>query len=72
MAVLGNLGKIVVVAAGLALLAACGSDETSGTNMNVQTNTQGQELLDLKAALDAGAISQEEYEEQRQKILNPE
>ena len=30
----------------------------------------GQELLDLKSALDSGAITQDEYDEQREKILD--
>ena len=31
--------------------------------------TTGQELIDLKRALDAGAITQEEYEELKKKIM---
>ena len=31
--------------------------------------TIGQELIDLQLALDSGAITQEEYEELRQKII---
>ena len=31
--------------------------------------TRGQELIDLQRALDEGAISEEEYQDQRQKIL---
>ena len=36
----------------------------------VTTTTVGQQLIDLKKALDAGAINQQEYEQQRKKILN--
>lgn len=36
----------------------------------VSTTTVGQQLMDLKKALDAGAISKEEYEKERAKILN--
>jgi hypothetical protein len=32
--------------------------------------SKGQALIDLKRALDAGAISPAEYEKQRQKILD--
>lgn len=67
----GKIAKILVVAGSLAFLAGCaGGGADSETN--VRTSTQGQELLDLKAALDAGAISADEYEDQRQKILDRE
>ncbi len=33
--------------------------------------TQGQQLIDLKRALEADAITQEEYDTQRQKLLEP-
>jgi len=36
----------------------------------VSTTTVGQQLLDLKKALDAGAITQKEYERERKKILD--
>lgn len=36
----------------------------------VQQPTRGQELLDLKKAKDSGAISEEEYNNKRQEILN--
>ena len=62
----------LVAAAGLMglLLSGCawqiGGDK-KGTNV-VQT-TRGQELIDLKKALDQGAITQDEYQAQRQKIM---
>jgi len=50
-------------------LAACGGGgATSATS--VTTTTTGQQLIDLKNALDNGAITQGEYERQRRKILN--
>lgn len=50
-------------------LAACGGGgATSATS--VSTTTVGQQLIDLKNALDNGAITQSEYERQRRKILN--
>ena len=54
---------------GLAVLSGCGGGGAD-SETNVRTTTQGQELLDLKAALDSGAITQEEYDEQREKILD--
>ncbi|HEV2393233.1 MAG TPA: SHOCT domain-containing protein [Verrucomicrobiae bacterium] len=62
----------LVAAAGFMglLLSGCawqiGGDK-KGTNV-VQT-TRGQELIDLKKALDQGAITQDEYQAQRQKII---
>jgi hypothetical protein len=50
-------------------LAACGGGGASSAT-SVTTATTGQQLLDLKNALDSGAITQGEYERQRRKILN--
>jgi hypothetical protein len=47
------------------LVASCGSDSTTVTNRLVPP---AQEEADLKRALDAGAISQSEYEEQIDKL----
>lgn len=51
-------------------LTACGGggsrSETSVTNVNV---TKGQQLLDLKKALDSGALTQSEYDRQRAQVL---
>jgi hypothetical protein len=38
----------------------------------ITTTTKGQQLMDLKKALDAGALNQEEYERERQRILKAE
>lgn len=46
----------------------------SGGGADVQTETrsttQGQELMDLKKALDSGVITEAEYNRERTKILN--
>jgi len=47
------------------LLTSCGSDSTTVTNRLVPP---AQEEADLKRALDAGAISQSEYEDQIEKL----
>ena len=40
----------------------------SGNKTEIHTTT-GQELMDLKEALDSGVITQEEYDELRKKIM---
>lgn len=48
-------------------LADCGS--RSKTTTTVSTTTVGQELADLQAAYESGAMSTEEYEKKRKQIL---
>ena len=59
----------VMIAASLVatamLLTACGSDSTHVTNRLVPL---AQEETDLKRALDYGALTQSEYEEQLEKV----
>lgn len=54
----------------IVFLTACGG----GTEVKSQTNTtnvsQGQELMDLQKAHDSGAISNSDYEKQKEKILD--
>jgi len=47
-------------------LAACGG---GGATTAIQTQTTGQQLIDLKTALDAGVITQREYDTKRREIL---
>ena len=47
-------------------LTACGDTEVKN---EVPTSSKGQQLMDLKAALDAGVINKDEYEQERQRIL---
>ena len=53
-------------------LASCASSlidvDKSSEVTNINT-TVGEELIDLKKALDAGAISEEEYNSKKEKIL---
>ena len=44
------------------------SSDSPNRNTIIQTTT-GQELIDLQAALDSGAITQEEYDELKLKII---
>jgi len=64
------LPKTLVVSAlcGLLLLCvtACGGAEVKS---EVSTTTTGQQLMDLKKALDSGAMTQKEYDQERKKIL---
>ncbi len=58
-----------VLSLGLAV-AGCGGGGADTKNQNeVRTTTTGQELTDLQKAYASGAITQEEYEKQREKIL---
>jgi len=60
--------KTVLGAAVVAIslgLAACGGSTTTVQ----QTETQGQQLMDLKEAYDSGVITEKEYNETKKKIL---
>jgi hypothetical protein len=60
---------IVSVIASTPLLGtACGGGGAK-LESDITTTTKGQQLLDLKKALDAGAINQKEYETLRKKVL---
>ena len=61
-----------VALAGCALLAGCGPWAWSKSDVTVTGTTtisRGQELTDLKRALDEGAISRRDYDKVREKIL---
>lgn len=61
-----RLGMAAVLLVALGALSACGGGKQT---TEVKTTTTGQELTDLKAALDSGAISQKEYDKKREEIL---
>jgi hypothetical protein len=61
--------KLLIALSMTALLTACGGGD-SAVKSEITTTTTGQQLTDLKKALDAGAINQSEYETQRKKILD--
>lgn len=54
----------------LALAGCGGGGASSETQVQNTTVSKGQALIDLKKALDQGAISQSEYDKQRKAILN--
>jgi len=64
--VLGVVAALGVSALGLS---ACGGDDDNRTIVKAETNTRGQQLLDLQRAYENGAITRREYENQREKIL---
>ena len=59
------LFSIFIFGAGLAGCGGGGAELKSHT----RTTTTGQELIDLKAAYDKGVITKEQYENQKEKIL---
>ena len=48
-------------------LSACGSTEVVAPTMNVSI---GQQLIDLKNARDSNAISQKEWEQQKERLIS--
>ncbi len=64
-----KLGSVAVMLLLVVGLSACGGGGADSST-TVTTTTVGQQLTDLKKALDAGAITPSEYERQRKKILN--
>jgi len=67
--VVSTLMLLVVCGLLLGGVVACGGGGAE-VKSEVSTTTVGQQLLDLKKALDAGAITQKEYERERKKILD--
>ena len=61
---------VVLAVCGLLLVgvAACGGGGAD-VKSEVSTTTVGQQLMDLKKALDTGAMTQQEYDKERKKIL---
>jgi uncharacterized membrane protein len=64
-----RLGLISLLIVALASVSACGIGRSSKQTTTVNATTTGQQLTDLKAALDEGAISQKEYDKKRDEIL---
>jgi hypothetical protein len=66
---LGRVSILVIALSSCLLLAGCGGGGADST-VNNTTVSKGQALIDLKKAYDSGAISEREYEKQREKILD--
>lgn len=49
-------------------VAACGGGGAE-VKSEITTTTKGQQLLDLKKAYDSGAMTKDEYERERQRVL---
>jgi len=65
---------IISLLCGLLLLFCLGLAGCGGADVKTQSTTttvsEGQQLIDLQKAYKAGAITKEQYEEQKQKILD--
>jgi len=59
--------KVLLVAIIVLFSAGCWNGEN--TSINLGTVSIGQQLIDLKRALDEGAMTQEEYDQTKQTLL---
>ncbi|RLA35781.1 MAG: hypothetical protein DRR03_05210 [Gammaproteobacteria bacterium] len=67
---LKTLATAAIISVTLAL-GGCGGGGAK-TEVRAETTTTGQQLLDLKKAYEAGALTEKEYESEREKILDRE
>jgi hypothetical protein len=66
-----RLDVLIVTAVMGMTLAGCGGGGAK-VHSEVTTVTTGQQLIDLKNARDKGAMSQDEYDRERKKVLSKE
>jgi len=66
---IANVAGLVVVAAGV-MLAGCSSSRNTVTVHESTQITKGRELSDLRKALEAQAVTREEYETLRRLIMD--
>ena len=66
---LGRALMIAIALSSLLMLAGCGGGGADSTVHNT-TVSKGQALIDLKKAYDSGAMSEREYEKERERILD--
>lgn len=63
--------KLATVLLVICFISACGSFNDGSAELHLNKNiSTGQELLDLQASLDKGIINQEEFDIEKEKILN--
>jgi len=68
-----NIFILLIIILTLILQTSCGSLNKAQGELHYNNNvTKGQELLDLKKALDEGAIDQGEYDLMKDRIINDE
>ena len=63
--------KIYIILLGFLIFTSCASIDLFNKKSDVIniTTTVGEELIDLQKALDTGAITQEEYNQMKEKLL---
>lgn len=64
--IISSLASLAV----MAFLTGCSISLGGGSTTRIEQGTVGQQLVDLKRAKDAGALTDAEYDEQKAKILN--
>ena len=69
------IGAILVVVLAGAFMGGCccpggGGSSSTKTETTINTTTTGQQLIDLQKAYEGGAISEKEYNKQKQDILD--
>ena len=62
--------KNIILILSVVFMTSCANIELFNKDSQVINITKGQELIDLKKALDSGAITQEEYDELKSKIVD--
>jgi hypothetical protein len=67
--ILTSIALVAALGVPALTLSACGGDDDNRTVVKAETNTRGQQLLDLQRAYENGAISRREYEREREKLL---
>ena len=60
---------MLLAVCGLLLFGAAAGGGGAEVRSEVTTTTTGQQLMDLKKALDSGAMTQQEYDKERKKVL---
>jgi hypothetical protein len=66
-----NMKQKIIVLMLASLIVSCGSFNEGQAELHINKNiSTGQELLDLKAALDEGIITKEEFDKLREDIIN--